>query len=440
MTNFVDRRLNPKDKNLGNRRRFLRRVRAHVKKAVDRSVRDSAIADVESGGQVSVPPDSIREPTFHHARNAGTQRHILPGNRDYRAGDTIDKPPAGAGGGGGREGADDGEGEDDFVFALSRDEFLDVFFEDLELPDLVKRTLKNTETKTPRRAGISVTGSPGNMDLQRTMRNALGRRVAMRRPSDARLDALRKRVFELEAMHEPGAEARAELARLQAELEEATRRRKAVPYLDPLDVRYKNFEQVPEPNTNAVMFCLMDVSASMRQREKDLAKRFFILLHMFLQRQYDRVEIVFIRHTHRASEVDEETFFHARETGGTVVSTALAEMRRVITERFPASEWNIYAAQASDGDNYSGDSRNCVAMLDGELMALCQYFAYVEILSEEEAQFINSDKSGTELWRAYRAVAAEWPNFAMKRIARPGDIYPVFRELFARGKAERVDG
>ena len=440
MTNFVDRRLNPKDRNLGNRRRFLRRVRAHVKKAVDRAVRDNAIADVETRGEVSVPADSIREPSFRHARDAGRHRHILPGNRDYRAGDAIDKPPAGSGGGGGREGAEDGEGEDDFVFALSREEFLDVFFEDLELPDLVKRTLKETETTTPRRAGISVTGSPGNMDLQRTMRNALGRRVALRRPGDARLDALRARIFELEAMHEPGAEARAELARLQAELEEATRRRKAVPYLDPLDVRYKNFEHIPEPNTSAVMFCLMDVSASMRQREKDLAKRFFILLHMFLRRQYDRVEIVFIRHTHRASEVDEDTFFHARETGGTVVSTALEEMRRVIAERFPASEWNIYAAQASDGDNYSGDSRNCVAMLHDDLLATCQYFAYVEILSEEETRFVNTESSGTELWRAYRGVAESWPNFAMKRIARAGDIYPVFRELFSRERRERVDG
>jgi uncharacterized sporulation protein YeaH/YhbH (DUF444 family) len=248
------------------------------------------------------------------------------------------------------------------------------------------------------------------------------------------------RIFELEALHEPDAERRAELAALRAALAELLRRQKVIPYLDPLDVRYNFFEPQPEPNARAVMFCLMDVSASMGEREKDLAKRFFVLLHLFLTRRYERVDLVFIRHTHQASEVDEETFFHSRESGGTVVSTALAEMRKVIAERYSPSDWNIYAAQASDGDNYGGDSPGCAATLNGELMKLCQYFAYVEIIGEEEAQFLKSDGSGTELWIAYRAVAQRWPTFAMKRIARGADIYPVFRELFARKAEARGDG
>ncbi len=148
------------------------------------------------------------------------------------------------------------------------------------------------------------------------------------------------------------------------------------------------------------------------------------------------MELVFIRHTHHASEVDEDTFFHARDTGGTVVSTALTEMKRVIDSRYSPSEWNIYAAQASDGDNYSGDSAKCAGLLSEGLMKFCQYFAYVEIIREEEARFLKSDGSGAELWLAYRTVAREWPNFAMKRIAKPADIYPVFRELFARRQAE----
>jgi uncharacterized sporulation protein YeaH/YhbH (DUF444 family) len=173
----------------------------------------------------------------------------------------------------------------------------------------------------------------------------------------------------------------------------------------------------------------------MGEREKDLAKRFFVLLHLFLTRRYDSVDLVFIRHTHQASVVDEETFFHSRESGGTVVSTALLEMRKVIAERYSPAEWNIYAAQASDGDNYGGDSAGCAAILDEELLKLCQYFAYVEIIAEAEAQFLKSDGSGTELWIAYRGVVEKWRNFAMKRIAQRADIYPVFRELFAR-KAE----
>jgi uncharacterized sporulation protein YeaH/YhbH (DUF444 family) len=385
-----------------------------------------------------VPTDSIQEPHFHHSAEGGRRERVLPGNKQFRAGDQIAKPPGG-GGGGGRKAAPDGDGEDEFVFVLSRDEFLDIFFEDLELPDMVKRTLKEIAATRPRRAGISITGSPGNLNVRRTMRNALGRRLALRRPRDEAAAELRERILALEEVAEPDAEQRDALVALRAELAALLRRQKLVPWLDPLDVRYSYFEQQPEPNANAVMFCLMDVSASMGEREKDLAKRFFILLHLFLTRRYDRVELVFIRHTHRASEVDEDTFFHARDTGGTVVSTALAEMKRVIADRYPPSEWNIYAAQASDGDNYAGDSAKCAAILGDELMKLCQYFAYIEIIREEEARFLKSDGSGAELWVAYRSVASAWANFAMKRISRPGDIYPVFRELFARRAAEAAD-
>ena len=439
MVNFVDRRLNPKDKSLGNRRRFIRRVRSYVKRAVDEAVRQRGIADTDRSGTVTVPTDSIEEPSFHHASEGGHRERVLPGNKQFRSGDQVAKPPSGSGGPG-RKGAPDGEGEDDFSFALSRDEFLDIFFEDLELPDLVKRTLTDTPATRPHRAGISITGTPGNLNVKRTMRNALGRRLALKRPGDRALAALRERIFELEAVHEPNARQRRELTALRHELEELLRRQKRVPWIDPLDVRYSFFDQRPEPNANAVMFCLMDVSASMGEREKDLAKRFFVLLHLFLARRYDRVDLVFIRHTHQASEVDEETFFHSRETGGTVVSTALAEMKRIIAARYPSSEWNIYAAQASDGDNYSGDSRTCAAILNQELMKLCQYFAYVEIIGEEEAKFLKSDRNGAELWLAYRKVAGAWPSFAMKRISRPGDIYPVFRELFARRAAEAAHG
>jgi len=143
-----------------------------------------------------------------------------------------------------------------------------------------------------------------------------------------------------------------------------------------------------------------------------------------------------VRHTHNAQEVDEETFFHARETGGTVVSTALIEARRIIDDRYPASEWNIYVAQASDGENFPRDSGRCAEILDDELMKRCQYFAYVEIVDEAEAEFLNSEENGVELWREYRNVARHWANFAMKRISRPADIYPVFRELFAKKARE----
>lgn len=439
MSHFIDRRLNPKDKSLGNRRRFLKRVRSYVKDAVDQSVRDRKISDIDRGEKVGVPADRIREPNFRYDHTKGRHERVYTGNKTFRPGDKIRKPPEGGAGGSGRKGATDGDGEDEFMFVLSREEFLDVFFEDLELPNLVKESLKEINSFKLRRSGFSVTGNPANLSVEGTMRNALGRRIALRRPKDVELRELQAELFDIEAKSAPTAKQKKRLSEIHALIDEMSRRKVAIPYIDPLDVRYRAFEKQPEPNANAVMFCLMDVSASMGEREKDLAKRFFVLLHLFLHRRYDRIEIVFVRHTHEAGEVDEETFFYSRETGGTVVSTALSEMNRIIEAGYPPSEWNIYAAQASDGENSPGDSAVCRDMLQTELMRRCQYFAYIEILDEAEAEFLSSDASGDELWQAYRQVKAACANFAMKRISKPADIYPVFRELFSREVKEAAD-
>ncbi|WP_324754863.1 YeaH/YhbH family protein [Roseovarius sp. Pro17] len=432
MAHLVDRRLNPKGKSHGNRRRFIGRVRAAVKNAVDESVRNRDIADADGEKMITVPAKGIAEPSFRHAAKGGRRQWVLSGNRSFSVGDRIRKPPSGAPGGGGREGSADGEGEDDFLFLLTRNEFLELYFEDLELPDLVKRSLKEIKAAKPIRMGYTVAGTPANLSVMRTMRNAYGRRIAMRRPKIRDLDDLILRIQALEALDMPDAAELAELGELRERVDLLRKRQRSVPFVDPLDVRYKFFEMRPEPSSKAVMFCLMDVSASMGEREKDLAKRFFVLLHLFLKQRYDKIELVFIRHTQTASEVDEETFFHSRETGGTVVSTALKQMKEVINQRYPPSEWNIYAAQASDGENYGGDSEVCADLLQEALMPLCQYFAYIEILQESEVKLMNSDDNGMELWRAYRKVAGHCPNFAMKRIATPADIYPVFRELFVK--------
>jgi len=437
MPHFIDRRLNPKDKSLGNRQRFLKRVRSQVKDAVDKAIQGRSIADADKGETVTIPTKGIGQPTFRHTTSGGSRERVLPGNKEFQAGDKIDKPPAGGGGDGGKEGSDQGEAEDTFAFALSGEEFLDLFFEDLELPDLLKNSLKEVFSNKYQRAGYSMAGSPSNINVFQTMQRSLGRRLALKRPKKEGIQELQNEIFALEKVSEPTIEQWARLKELHKLLEESKRKQKIIAYIDPLDVRYNYFQPKPEPNTNAVMFCLMNTSASMGEREKDLAKRFFVLLHLFLKRRYDRIDVVFIRHTHESSEVDEETFFYARESGGTVVSTALTEMQKVLTKRYPPSEWNIYAAQASDGENFSGDSAKCVELLNVELMPVCQYFAYIEILDEREADIFNDETQGAELWHSYWQVHEKWQNFAMKRISTPADIYPVFRELFAK-KDEKV--
>ncbi len=424
---IIDRRLNPKGKSLPNRQRFLRRAKALIRKAVHESSSQRGIRDVEQGGELSIPRDGVSEPAFTHGRGGGLRNYVLPGNKEYLEGDKVPRPPPG-GGGRGNEGSPDGGGEDDFRFMLSRDEFLDLFLEDLELPDLVKRRLTSSESTSLHRAGYAASGSPANLALGRTMRNSLSRRLALKRPRAAEIRALRE---EIETLERTGKDPH-RLADLKEQLEGLLARSIRIPYVDPLDVRYKRFESVPKPIARAVMFCLMDVSGSMTEDMKDLAKRFFMLLHIFLTRRYRHVDVVFIRHTHVAQEVDEDTFFHSPETGGTVVSTALEEMARVVRERYPTSDWNIYAAQASDGDNTSIDAHKTAALMADVILPVCQYYAYIEVGREDDFLPAGPMRRDTDLWRTYKVLIKPGAPLAMRKVRHRRDIFPVFRDLFQR--------
>ena len=429
MPQLIDRRLNPRDKSLGNRQRFLKRARAQIRDAVDQTVRDRGIADAANAGKIGIVSKGISEPRFRHAQG-GNRQWVLPGNKEFVAGDEIDKPSGSNGGG--KQASSDGETQDDFVFTLSRDEFLDVLFEDLELPDLVKIAIKDNSATVPRRAGYTNSGPAPNLNVLQTMRNSYGRRVALGRPSKAQIDVLEAELLEIEKGGSLDVEKQRRIVELYAEIDLLNRRRRSISYIDPLDIRYNRFEQRPVPIAKAVIFCLMDVSGSMGEHEKDLAKRFFILLHLFLRRKYQRVDLVFIRHTHAAKEVGEEEFFHSQESGGTVVSTALVEMQNVVKARYSPAEWNIYAAQASDGDNISSDTNHCVELLENEILPICQYFAYVEILPEGGLEHFQRSAGGKELWRGYMPMAGRNDNIVMRHVSKRSDIWPVFRQLFAR--------
>ncbi|HSZ12261.1 MAG TPA: YeaH/YhbH family protein, partial [Rhizomicrobium sp.] len=379
MTHFIDRRLNPKGKSLGNRQRFIRRARAQIRDAVQKSLKDSAVADLAKDRKIKISAKGTREPRFRlDPKSAGEQDFVLPGNKEFTPGDEIKKPQKGEDGGRGKQASDSGDGEDDFEFTMSEDEVLDIFFEDLELPNLVRTTLKETPSRIWRRAGITTSGAPTQINLLRTMRNSYGRRLALKRPSLKDVAALEAQLEAAERVNPQTDETRAEIVALKEQLAKANSKRKWVAFVDPIDVRFNSFTEQPVPTSQAVMFCLMDVSGSMGEREKDLAKRFYMLLHLFLKRRYEKVDVVFIRHTHDAQEVDEQEFFYSRQSGGTVVSTALDKMLEIQRERYATDDWNIYAAQASDGYTQSGDARRCVDMLNGEIMPLCQYYAYIE--------------------------------------------------------------
>jgi uncharacterized sporulation protein YeaH/YhbH (DUF444 family) len=417
---IVDRRLNPGGKSLENRQRFLRRAKALVQKAVYETSQSRGIQDVLKGGEISIPLGGTEEPHFRKGP-AGKHEHVLPGNKTFIEGDILGRPP---GGKGKPKDGGDGNGEDAFRFVLTRDEFLDIFLDDLELPDLAKKKLATSEQPNPVRAGYSVNGSPSNLAINRTMKRAMMRRVALNRPKAETVAMLHAEIADC-------VDDEQRLA-LEAEVTALESRVRRIPYIDPIDIRYRRFENEPKPVAQAVMFCLMDVSGSMSEHMKDLAKRFYMLLYIFLTRQYKRVEIVFIRHTDTAEEVDEETFFRSPATGGTQVSSALDAMRRIMAERFPPSDWNIYAAQASDGDNAYSDNAAAAALMQDWILPATQYFAYLEV-GEGRSMAISS---GSAVWQLYERISAGWPVLSMRKVSDRSQIYPVFHDLFQRRTAE----
>jgi len=426
-SHIIDRRLNGKNKSAVNRQRFLRRYREHIKKAVTDAVNKRSITDMDRGESISIPGKDIVEPIFRNG--AGGRRTIVhPGNKEFVSGDTIPRPPGGGGGSGGGQGnaSPDGEGMDEFVFQISQDEFLDFMFEDLALPNLMQKQLKDVDNFKYVRAGYSTTGTPNKINIVRSLRGAYARRLALTGNSRKKIARLEQELEELKArddLNDPVFRREDRIRELEERIAKLKSRISKIPFIDEFDLRFNQHLKQPQPSTSAVMFCLMDVSGSMSQAHKDIAKRFFILLYLFLNRNYEKIEVVFIRHHTSAKEVDEEEFFYSRETGGTIVSSALKLMKEIIDDRYPTADWNIYAAQASDGDNWNDDSPRCSKILANQILPHVQYYAYIEITPHEHQM----------LWYEYEKLLAQFPErFSMQQIVDAGDIYPVFRRLFQK--------
>ena len=420
---LIDRRIQGKNKSAVNRDRFLRRYKEQIKQAVLRSVKGRSITNVESGEKISIPVKDVNEPSFGHAKG-GVWETVRPGNQEYLRGDQFKRSKGGNGAGQGRASNSEETSEDDFVFEVSREEFMNYFFEDLELPNMIKTQLTAAVDFKLLRAGYKMSGTASSLHVLRSLRGALSRRIAVGGRSGRRLKQAEQELQML--LNAQVDEQDQRIQDLRTEISHLRTRLLAIPFLDTLDLRYSNRVKVPKPSTQAVMFCLLDVSGSMDEAKKDTAKRFFILLYLFLSRSYEKIDLVFIRHHTTAMEVDEQEFFNSRESGGTVVSSAINLLDEILTKRYPGSEWNAYVAQASDGDNWDNDSVTCREILGSKIMPLVQYYAYVEI----------TDGEPQNLWLEYEQLARVHPHFAMRKIETPADIYPVFRDLFKKQNAK----
>lgn len=418
-TNIVDRRNSPKGNSSENRHRLLKRIEGQIKKALPDIVKNTNVKDLTSSKErVNIPIKGINEPQFGYDRNTGDKKWVHPGNKDYVEGDRIKKPESGGGKGSGRgKGSNDPSvTEDDFTISISREEFLDYFFADLELPDMVKKHLASIVDFKRKRAGYSNHGNPSRLNITRSYKNSMARRMALSMYFDKKIKDLEEKLKAATAD---------EAIRIQEEIDKLKKMKLGVSFMEEVDLQYNNFEKVPVPTTSAVMFCILDVSGSMGEKEKDIAKRFFMLLYMFLTKQYETIEIVFIRHHTSAKEVTEEEFFNSRESGGTVVYSALELMAKIIKERY-SKDWNIYAAQASDGDVWDRtDAFECYSILDKDILNSVQYMTYIEICRPNDG----------DLWNNYKLLSDKRKNFEIGKINEVGEIWKVFQDFFKKKTA-----
>lgn len=419
MANFIDRRLNGKNKSTVNRQRFIRRYKDQIKKSVSEAINKRGVTDVDKGENITIARKDLSEPTFHQG-SGGIKDRIHPGNDQFSPGDRIPKPQGKQGQGAGQgQASDSGEGEDEFSFSISKEEYLNLLFEDLELPNLEKNQLdKLIEYKTVR-SGFCAEGVPSNIDIVKSLQGSIARRIAM---TASKRKALKEAEDALEKLLNDKHDHIKEQQKLTAKIIELKEKIAKVPFIDTFDLKFRNYAKQAVPTSKAVMFCLMDVSGSMDQATKDIAKRFYILLYLFLTRTYKTIDVVYIRHHTQAKEVDEQEFFYSQETGGTIASSALDLMVKIVNERYSSSSWNIYGAQASDGDNWADDSPYCAKLLNEHILPKARYFSYIEI----------TQRAHQTLWDQYSKIAENKPHFAMQHIRSVEDIYPVFRELFRK--------
>jgi uncharacterized sporulation protein YeaH/YhbH (DUF444 family) len=418
-TVIVDRRPD-KGKSTPNRQRVLKRLDGALKAQVDKLVARHKLQDSDKPVEVTIERKDITEPRFVLDPASGATGRIIPGNDQYRVGDKIPRNPAPGQGAGSGQGAGEGdsEEEDSFRFVLSREEYLSLLFDELELPPLLKKDLLEIDESRMRRGGVVRYGTPGSVSVARTFKASIGRRLAAEAQHQ---EAVEEAEAALAVARASGMPSRIEVAEL--ELQEVQRRGAEIPFLDPIDLRHRSLVEVQVPRTAAVMFCLMDVSSSMDEKRKDLAKRFFTLLYLFLTRKYKKVDLVFIRHTDQAQEVDEETFFNGTQAGSTKVLSALAKMNEIIGLRFPASHYNIFGAQASDGDSFGGDSTESSAYLLSQLLPVSRYFVYAEVGEGAGA-------GSTNLWTAYEAIESD--HFNMATVGARNEVYPALAKLFQK--------
>lgn len=428
---FIDRRKADKNKSAPNRQKLIKRVKGFVKTSSPSAIGQSVGGGNPTGqSPVTVASSALLEPWFAYA-NRGLTPGVYIGNDKFNRGDEIKNPEDGDGQGGG--GAGRGQnGEDDFVVNVASNEFFDLFFEDCELPNLENEKISERLDTKMQPSGFSTTGIPAQLSVTRSYKQSLGRRRALLSPYRRELaeaeEALAAAMLAGEIDHEL-------CSSLELKIVGLRRKIAAFDAFDKVDLRFKKKAQKPLHIVEAVLFLSMDISGSMDEHRKRIARRWFALLFAFISKRYPGAQLRFFAHTDEVFELNETDFFSTRMTGGTVVSPMLKTVNKIIRDDYDHTQTNIYFSHASDGDNYSSDDDDVYEEMIGSsgLLNKLQFFSYVETGGGLYASMANGDD--TELWSSYEAAKDDEGTHAkmsMIRVTNPDDCYQMFKKVFKK--------
>jgi uncharacterized sporulation protein YeaH/YhbH (DUF444 family) len=436
---FIDRRKTGRGKSSNNRQKLLKRIRD--------SIRNAKPEDIDAGGvhkagashgansqtnPVKVARQALNEPTFHYDPNSGEHEVVLIGNDVWMKGDEF---PISTGGGKGRgNGAGPGEGgEDDFIINISRSEFYDVFFEDCELPDLKESHEKDLPEHVMKRAGFQKVGNPGQLAVVRSYKHSLARRLALTKGSRDELAELEDELAELltdNTEHDSVDAWAIRMEQVTTRIAELKRKVDSVGLYEEVDLRYRKSEKVQVKASDAVLCMLMDISGSMDEDKKRMARKFFTLQYAFIAKKYPQTDLIFIPHTDEAEEVDEEEFFTTRKSGGTIVSPAWALLHKIIKERYDASQTNIYVSYAGDGDNWDSDNPEVTKeIVASGLLAKIRHAVYVQVGQNYASGY---GSPSVTLWSTMQAIAAGSKKLAMIKINDEQEVFDVFKSVYKK--------
>ena len=378
------------DRTARDRLRHRQKIKDSIRDNIADILAEESIIGRDKDKIIKVPIRSIKEYRFIYGENAPG---VAQGTGDQKPGDVVGRanpgePSVGQGGG-------DEPGVDAFETEITLEELINLMFDDLELPELQKKSLRQVMSEDARkRKGKRHAGIRPRLDKRSTAKNRIKRKLAVRGTRGVDFDEEEKRF----PFHKD-------------------------------DMRYYHIAPTTKEVSNAVIFCIMDTSGSMGTVKKYLARSFYFLLYQFVKQKYQNVEVVFIAHHTEAKEVTEEEFFHKVESGGTYISSGYKRALDIIEDRYHPSLWNIYAFHCSDGDNFYSDNERAVEAAN-QLCEVCNLFGYGEIKPSGSAYY-----SGSML-EIFGKIKHD--NFHMIVIEKKEDLWPGFKSFLTKDKQSSV--